>query len=86
MIMLKSTHDMEMMEIQVRYQILLNKWNDLVEIINSKGGEDFLHGEIRPQFNNDEINTLINLCHPDKHNNKKSAVQITQKLLELRNC
>lgn len=35
-------------------------------------------------FTKDEIRTLIQLCHPDKHGGKESAVTITQKLLKLR--
>lgn len=33
----------------------------------------------------DLIQKLIMLCHPDKHNGSKLAVEVTQKLLELRN-
>lgn len=35
-------------------------------------------------FSGDEINSLINLCHPDKHGGKPSAHRMTQRLLELR--
>lgn len=85
MLMLKSTHEMEMLQMQVEYQILLNKWNNLVEKINQKGGQSFLDGEKKEnQFSKGEINTLINLCHPDKHQQKESAVKITQKLLAMR--
>jgi exonuclease VII small subunit len=35
-------------------------------------------------FSQDEIKTLISLCHPDKHNNSDRANLITQRLLELR--
>ena len=35
-------------------------------------------------FSQDEIKTLIRLCHPDKHGNRQSAVRITQKLLSMR--
>ncbi len=36
------------------------------------------------QFTKAEIRTLIQLCHPDKHDGKQSAVEITQKLIKLR--
>lgn len=85
MIMLKSTHDMEMMQMQVKYQILLSQWNSLVDKINARGGEAFLYGSEQKQFSDDEIKTLINLCHPDKHQQKKVAVEMTQKLLAMRN-
>lgn len=35
-------------------------------------------------FSQDEIRTLIRLCHPDKHNDSDSATTMTQRLLELR--
>lgn len=35
-------------------------------------------------FSEEEIKTLIRLCHPDKHQGKQSAVSITQKLLGMR--
>lgn len=35
-------------------------------------------------FSGDEINSLISLCHPDKHGGKDSAHRMTQRLLELR--
>lgn len=38
----------------------------------------------RVTLSQDEIKTLISLCHPDKHNNSDRANAITQRLLELR--
>ena len=35
-------------------------------------------------FDKEEINELIHLCHPDKHNGKPLAQKLTQKLLRLR--
>lgn len=70
-----------------KYTSLLKEFNTLVDVINKKGGKQFLdHGVIAPpaQFTEDEIRTLIQLCHPDKHNGKESAVNITKKLLALR--
>lgn len=48
---------------------LINKLND------SKSGVT---------FSQDEIRTLISLCHPDKHNNSDRSNVMTQRLLELR--
>jgi hypothetical protein len=71
-----------------QYEQLLQKYNDLVDRVNKKGGEDFLNnGSIHPQgiqITQEDIKTLIQLCHPDKHNSKESAVEITKKLLSLR--
>ena len=67
------------------YVTLLDKWNKLTERINAKGGEAFLDSEPQNmQFNKEEVQQLISLCHPDKHNNKKSANLMTQRLLELK--
>lgn len=37
------------------------------------------------QFNRDQLSTLIQLCHPDKHGGKQSAVEVTQVLIAMRN-
>jgi hypothetical protein len=71
------------------YTDLQRKWNDLVERVNEKGGEAFLErgvlpDDAPPQFTPEEIRNLIFLCHPDRHNGKAIAVQMTQKLLKLR--
>ena len=36
-------------------------------------------------FTNEEIQALIRLCHPDKHNKSDTANGITKKLLSMRN-
>lgn len=46
-------------------------------------GQDRKKVVISP-FSATELKTLINLCHPDKHQGKQSAVSITQKLLGMR--
>lgn len=69
------------------------QWDELVVRINKKGGEDFLrHGSIYPtnptiavtQFTDAELKKLLMLCHPDKHDGKPLAVEMTQKLNALR--
>lgn len=64
--------------------ILVKKWNDLVDRVNARGGEDFLDSEPEQQFTGDELKVLISLCHPDKHGGKAIATEMTQKLIELR--
>ena len=64
-------------------------WNELIDKINKKGGSNFLKNakleSSQPaQFSQAEIKSLIVLCHPDKHNGKESAVEVTKKLLALR--
>lgn len=66
---------------------LTNKWNALIDLINSKGGQNFLDNAVlnpKPQFSQEEIRKLINLCHPDKHDGKQMAIEMTQKLLQLK--
>lgn len=68
---------------RTKYNELLDEWNALVDKVNAghytrtivtKGG----------QFSDEEIQTLINLCHPDKHNGSARATAMTQRLLALR--
>ena len=66
---------------------LLNNWNHLVKRINAKGGEDFLNNATLtppPVFSQKDILRLLQLCHPDKHDGKPMAVEMTQKLLSLK--
>lgn len=58
---------------------LLAQYNDLVRRIQR--GE---FSKSNSPFSNDEIKTLIVLCHPDKHGGKDTAVKMTQKLLGMR--
>lgn len=65
------------------------KWNSVVEKINEKGGMDFLNNgsisaETVNQFTDDELRSLLQLVHPDKHGGKQSAVLLTQKINQLR--
>lgn len=80
-------------QLQQRYKeldrandVLLDKWNALVRQINAKGGALFLEeGSVTPTkvFTNAEVRKLLQLCHPDKHDGKPMAVEMTQKLLTL---
>lgn len=80
-------------QFQIKYSALLSRWNELVGKINAKGGDDFLlYGKIDKsssktvhQFTDDELRSLLQLVHPDKHGGKESAVRLTQKINELRN-
>jgi hypothetical protein len=38
----------------------------------------------RQQFNAEDIKRLLQLCHPDKHDGKAIATEMTQKLLKLK--
>jgi hypothetical protein len=76
------------------YKDLLVDWNDLVDRLNARCGkhgvDKFVANAVMPedvpsQFTQAEIQKLILLCHPDKHDGKQMAVELTQKLLKLRN-
>jgi len=42
------------------------------------------HVSPAPQFTEAQLRTLLQLCHPDKHGGKESAVLITQHINQLR--
>ena len=69
-------------DLELRYYELGSKWDLLVTRINEMGGQKFLDGEAL--LDQSEIKKLITLCHPDKHNGKDVATEMTQRLLELR--
>lgn len=100
MIVLQSTHDRVIQQRDhaqkqhwrwySSYQELQAKWNDVVEQINKKGGMDFLNNgtlvgaKTSKQFTDEELRSLLQLVHPDKHGGKQSAVTMTQKINALR--
>ncbi len=95
MFVLKSTYEEEVrerqkaervfMHLHEQHESLIDKHNRLVEKINEKGaGSDFLNGQPDNRFSKDDIKRLISLCHPDKHQGKEAAKQMTQKLLEIK--
>lgn len=90
MFVLKSTYaelELSFQLLVLKYSGLQDKWNDLVEKINEKGGQEFLeNGDIRqlPKIGKADIKKLLLLCHPDKHANLPVAEEMTKKLLELR--
>ena len=83
----KSKYD----ALAVKYSILFNKWDSLVDRINDLGGEDFLDTATSSDdlfkqnvFSQDELRKLIQLCHPDKHEGKQMAHEITSRLNSMR--
>ena len=80
-------------QLQQRYKeldrandVLLDKWNALVLQLNAGGGARFREERsVAPTkvFTNAEVRKLLQLCHPDKHDGKPMAVEMTQKLLTL---
>jgi len=89
MFVLKSKYDALMrnaIETEIRFNQLLKQWNDLVSEINKKGGREFLDRNLEPPLENEDIKKLLVLCHPDKHNGKEIATEMTKKLLRMRKC
>lgn len=95
MIVRESTYKAKCQEVDVSlaiaqqykdmYFALLKKWNKVVAQINSIGGEAVLTGSYKSnQFSQDEISKLILLCHPDKHDGKPMANEMTAKLILLK--
>ena len=66
-----------------KYDQLHRKWDNLVDEINAKGGRAFLDNK-PTQLSQDEIRKLLSLCHPDKHDGKPVATEMTQLLLRLK--
>jgi len=75
-------------ELNDQHTELLGKHNELVIRINQLGGEVFLaqgeHLFKSSQFTRDDVDKLVRLCHPDRHGGKESAIEMTQKLLSMR--
>ena len=89
MFILKSTYINLVVKYEVliaKYEKLITDYNSLVQLINKKGGQEFLNkAKIgNSSFSKEEIKTLITLCHPDKHCGSETATKLTQKLLSLR--
>jgi len=70
------------------YNKLSRKWGKLVDRVNALGGEQFLlRGEAKQnqsQFAAEDVQRLLQLCHPDKHDGKPMATEMTAKLLKLK--
>lgn len=64
---------------------LMTEYNTVIHRINAHGGEAlFTQGSPgTKQFSKQEIRKLVFLCHPDKHGNKKSATELTTKLIAM---
>lgn len=72
---------------ELQLAALTDKWAKLVTTINKKGGQEFLDTAVIPKaspLSKEDIAKLLTLCHPDKHDGKPIATEMTQKLLSLR--
>lgn len=86
----RNAASLECVKWKIEVNTQVKKWNNLIERINSLGGEEFLtHAKIgnrstNSQFTDAELRSLLQLVHPDKHDGKQSAVTLTQKINQLR--
>lgn len=88
MFVLKSTYESlarELFDSRMAFSLLNDKWNDLVDRINKKGGERFLsQGPNGCQFSKEELKQILVLCHPDKHGGSDKATTITKQINKIR--
>ena len=76
---------LEHQQLVEKYNRLHDMWEELVTEINEKGGRNFLDGKVgNNQLSDEDIKKLIILCHPDKHNGKHIATEMTMLLNKLR--
>lgn len=68
---------------RLRYESVVRSYNELVDEFN-KVVHAYNTLVTQSQFTDEEIASLIRLCHPDKHGGSEAATRMTQKLLELR--
>jgi hypothetical protein len=68
------------------YQNLIVQHNALINLINAKGGQQFLDEAVLQQespLTKTEVKGLMILVHPDKHNGSKKATELFAKLNNL---
>ena len=68
------------------YKDLQAQWNELIDLINSKGGQHFLDNATLSgpgEFNKAELRYILQRCHIDKNRDNELAPEITRKLIEL---
>jgi hypothetical protein len=66
------------------YYQLLKQWNTLVGQINARGGLTYLNKPPPAAITKEDVKILLQLCHPDKHQGRQIAQQMTAKLLSMR--
>lgn len=83
-----EAHQRKLIEVSSKLDRLSNSWGKLVDEINSKGGQSFLDEAVMPNeiqgLSPDMIKKMLQLCHPDKHQGKQLAVEVTQVLIKLK--
>lgn len=85
----QKEHNRKMLHVIDRHNKVLDDYNALVRRINKLGGEAFLKKAKIPNndisgFSEEDIRSMIYLCHPDKHNSSSASTRITQMLIARR--
>lgn len=65
----------------------IKEWNELIGWLNRFGGRKAIDIRLNsqpPQLSKDDIRKLIQLVHPDKHQGKPLAVEMTARLLAIK--
>lgn len=75
---------LEYIDLMSKYRMLQLEFSELLTQRQSSTRQTSPKQETSPQFTKEEIQTLVKLCHPDKHGQKPEATEITKKLLQLR--
>jgi hypothetical protein len=86
MFMLKSTHDAKMETLEHRIKVLEAEKYTMLKMIHTF--EDVLiNGNSTSNsgtFTDEQLRKLLQLCHPDKHNDSKLSIEVTQMLNKAR--
>jgi len=72
----------ELHNLKLRWNSVVDRLNDLQTRVNT--GQLVAPGVAHSQFSPQEIERLIRLCHPDKHDSSTAANEMTARLLSLR--
>lgn len=65
-----------------KYEAMVAQWNELVTKLNANGGIG--SKTTSDKFSADDVKRLLMLCHPDKHDGKQMASDMTVKLIALK--
>lgn len=70
-----------------KYRALQEQWDELVDLINSKGGQQFLDHATMDKpvipFNKEELKYILKRCHFDRNLDSELAHPVTCKLLDM---
>lgn len=79
-------HEKKEKEKQIdKHKETIKDWNRLVGELKSLGGMKSIRQHLNQTvFTADDVQRLIQLVHPDKHDGKQMAVEMTQKLIALK--